>query len=153
MSICAAQSIPEGIVTPWVGRKTLCDTTGMSYGLSCCGYDVRLKQDMWIMPQSMRLGSTVERFQMPDWIMARVCDKSTLARRGIQIFNTVIEPGWEGWLTLEIKNQTWLPIRLWAGQPIAQIIFETLDQPTNQPYSGKYQCQPDEPVEAVAERG
>ena len=151
MSVLSHQSIPSSIVTPWVGDKMVHMETGMSFGRSACGYDIRLKQDLLLWPQSFSLASTVERFDLPYDIMARVCDKSTLARKGLQVFNTCLEPGWNGWLTLELKNQTWKFMRLRAGQPIAQVIFERLDQPTIRPYNGKYQGQPDMPVSSIRE--
>jgi len=64
----------------------------------------------------------------------------------------VIEPGWAGWLTLEITNHSAQPVRLMKGMPIAQIIFELLDQPAEKPYRGKYNNQRNEPVEAIVER-
>jgi dCTP deaminase len=62
--------------------------------------------------------------------------------------NTVIEPGWEGWLTLELTNHGTELLTLHEGTPIAQIVFQFLDLPTEQPYVGKYQSQEDRPVEA-----
>lgn len=126
-------------------------TGGKTHGLSCCGYDVRIAQDLTLWPKCMHLGSTVERFAMPDYVKAGVHDKSSWARRGISVKNTVIEPGWRGYLTLEIVNDTWLPIRIRAGDPIAQLIFSRLDFPTDQPYRGKYQDQRAGPVPAIDE--
>lgn len=114
---------------------------GMSYGVSAAGYDIRIAETMWLLPWSFRLASTVEYFDMPPDLIAFVCDKSTWARRGLQVFNTVIEPGWRGYLTLELKCQSWRPIRLEMGMPIAQVVFQTLDEPTSDPYNGKYQDQ------------
>jgi len=62
------------------------------------------------------------------------------------VFNTVIEPGWEGWLTLELVYHGWKPLHIPAGAGIAQVIFhQTTDRAA---YTGKYQNQPDEPVKA-----
>ena len=63
------------------------------------------------------------------------------ARLGLSVFNTVIEPGWRGYLTLELKNQGDRVLHIDCGDPIAQILFERLDVPTENPYSGKYQDQ------------
>ena len=38
------------------------------------------------------------------------------------------DPGWKGTLTLELTNLTRIPIRLYAGLPIAQLSFMTLDR-------------------------
>lgn len=112
-----------------------------SYGLSTCGYDVRLAQDMWLWPFWGRLASTIERFHMPSGVMAEVKDKSSWARRFVTVQNTVIEPGWRGTLTLELTNHRLWPVRLRKGSPIAQIVFYRLDEPSEMPYAGKYQDQ------------
>lgn len=137
------------ILDPFVERSV--HGVGASYGLSSCGYDIRIKQTLFLRPGSFRLASTVERFDMPDDVAAVVHDKSTLARLGIALQNTFIEPGWRGWLTLEITNHGGRYVRLEAGQPIAQVVFHRLDGRSAQPYAGKYQDQADRPVGAIAE--
>jgi len=122
---------------------------GMSYGLSVAGYDVRIAQDVTLMPGQFSLASTLEHFVMPNDVLAKVADKSTWARRGLAVQNTIIEPGWRGYLTLEITNHGHGVIRVEAGTPIAQIIFHRLEAPAERLYSGKYQ---DQEFGAVAAR-
>lgn len=151
MAVLAAQSIPRGILTPFFEQRIIHEASGLSYGLSACGYDIRLKQGLRLLPGGFALGSTRERFEMPLDLVGIVHDKSTLARQGVALQNTVIEPGWSGWLTLEITNHGCAAVELIAGQPIAQVLFHRLDQPTDRPYSGKYSAQPDRPVAAILE--
>lgn len=126
---------------------------GVSYGLAEAGYDLRIKQAVTLHGfRRFRLASTVERFDVPEDLVAIVHDKSTWARRGLSVFNTVIEPGWRGWLTLELVYHGWKPLHIPAGAGIAQAIFHRLETPARYG-SGKYQDQPDRPVEAIAERG
>jgi hypothetical protein len=67
---------------------------GVSYGLSEAGYDLRIKQAITLHPlRRFAIASTMERFNMPENFVAIVHDKSTWARRGLSVFNTVIEPG------------------------------------------------------------
>lgn len=114
----------------------------MSYGLSVAGYDVRLAEHIFLpVGGHMRLGSTLEKFNMPTNVIAFVKDKSTLARKGLAVQNTVIEPGWRGFLTLELTNHGGEDLFLSPGQPIAQIVFQFLDAFAETPYSGKYQDQ------------
>jgi dCTP deaminase len=114
----------------------------MSYGLSHAGYDVRIAESFWLTPDTrFRLASTMERFQMPTNLVGMVHDKSSWARRGLSLFNTVIEPGWHGYLTLELTYHGDESIRIEAGMPIAQIVFMQLVEPTESPYTGKYQNQ------------
>lgn len=121
---------------------------GVSYGLSEAGYDIRIKQSVTLHPfRRFALASTTERFHMPRDLVAVVHDKSTWARRGLSVFNTVIEPGWKGWLTLELVYHGWKPLHVPSNAGIAQVIFHQLESCAE--YSGKYQDQPDSPVVAL----
>jgi len=125
---------------------------GMSYGLGPNGYDIRIAEDLVIAPYSYALASSIERFEMPNNVMARVTDKSTWARRFLSIFNTTIDSGWKGWLTLELVNHSKDTISIEKGSPIAKIIFEKLDEPTDLEYDGIYQNQKSGPVPAKVQR-
>jgi len=57
-------------------------------------------------PHSYALGRSWEYLRIPDFIKGRCVGKSTLARCGILINTTPLEPGWEGHLTIEISNIT-----------------------------------------------
>ena len=146
--ILSGQSIRKrGIFTPFHERTK---HNGMSYGLSMAGYDVRvsLKEQVTLYPGDFILAVTLEHFDMPSDVLGIVHDKSTWARQGIAVQNTVIEPGWKGYLTLEITNHGKAAVVLTPGDPIAQIVCHQLDEPTEQPYDGKYQNQEDTPQEA-----
>jgi dCTP deaminase len=148
MTILSGQSIRRrGIFTPFHERTV---ANGMTFGLGPAGYDVRIREPLYLYPRDYVLASTIEHFDMPPDLLGRVMDKSSWARRGITVQNTCIEPGWCGWLTLEIANHSRQPVEIPAGAPIAQIILELLDEPTEAPYSGRYQCQPARPVPAIA---
>lgn len=127
-----------GMIEPWNERETF---NGMSYGVSIAGYDVRIDQEITLAPGGFSLASTVERFNIPNDLMGIVHDKSTLARMGLTVQNTVIEPGWSGWLTLELANHGPSIIALPKGAPIAQIIFHNLCWPVDKGYTGKYNNQ------------
>ena len=130
----------------------------MSFGLSSCGYDIRLqdcngywdedREAYFLEPGEFVLGSTVEEFQMPPFVVGIVHDKSTWARKGLAVQNTVIEPGWRGYLTVELTNHSDQTLEIRKGDPIAQVLFHYLDHETEQPYSGKYQDQEKGPQEA-----
>ncbi|MBP30468.1 dCTP deaminase [Methylobacterium sp.] len=138
------------VVEPFIERTPI---NGMSAGLSCAGYDIRTKQGVTLAHGQFALLSSIEHFWMPNDVIGRVADKSTWARRGIAVQNTVIEPGWRGWLTLEVSNHGRLPISIQAGDPIAQIVFEQMMAPPERPYDGKYQDQADRPVGPTYEGG
>lgn len=130
---------------------------GVSHGLSEAGYDIRLTQEILLhgthgvvdgmaFEGRFTLASAMEEFAMPRNLVGIVHDKSTWARRGLSVFNTVIEPGWQGYLTLELvyHGMSWL--HLPAGCGIAQVIFHQIGEPAA--YDGKYQGQGRDPVEA-----
>lgn len=133
---------------------------GVSHGLSEAGYDIRIKQTIRFLPRdghiSARvdgvfhphtrfiLASAMEEFQMPSNLVGIVHDKSTWARRGLSVFNTVIEPGWKGFLTLELVYHGGGALIIPAGAGIAQVIFHELSEVAS--YEGKYQNQENNPV-------
>lgn len=121
---------------------------GVSHGLTECGYDIRIKQDVWLFPgRSFVLASSLEEFDMPNFLMGRVLNKSTWARRGLDAsMTTNLEPGWRGHLTLELSYRKLWPLKIKAGTGIAQVIFETLAEPAQ--YEGKYNDQPNYPIQA-----
>ena len=122
---------------------------GFSWGLTECGYDIRVMQDVTLfLGRRFVLASSIEEFDMPDNLMGRVLNKSTWARLGIDAsMTTNIEPGWKGFLTIELRYAGWKPIHIPAGVGIAQVIFEEIKTPTI--YLGKYQDQANEPVSAI----
>lgn len=151
----------EPLLSPCVEADTF---AGTSHGLGPAGYDLRLvlppdtdnddrvdydqagRRTMELWPGDFALVAAQERFNMPDDLVGIVHDKSTWARRGLAVQNTIIEPGWEGFLTLELTNHGKEPLELVEGQGIAQVVFHRLDEPAEKPYSGKYQNQPYGPV-------
>lgn len=148
---------------------------GVSHGLAEVGYDIRIKQDVMFAPQQpdytsclhwvgepgkhtpvfpattgrFCIASAMEEFDMPNDLMGVVHDKSTWARQGLSVFNTILEPGWNGYLTLELVYHGNQVLRIPAGSGIAQVIFHRIAQPAA--YVGKYQSQADMPVPAVFE--
>lgn len=148
--ILSAQSIRRrrSLITPFVERTV---SHGMTYGLSSAGYDIRVAESILLFPGEFFLGSSIERFSMHNDLLAQVADKSSWARKGLFVQNTIIEPGWCGYLTLEITNNSKNHLRLISGMPIAQIVFQLLDEPTEQPYRGKYNNQRAGAVRAIEE--
>ncbi len=101
-----------------------------------------------IQPGTFCLGSTVETITVPDDIVARVDGKSSLGRLGLLVHATAgyVDPGWTGKLTLELSNQSQMPIALYYGMRVAQISFLRLTTPVDRPYGSpglgsKYQGQ------------
>lgn len=144
----------------------------LSYGQSSFGYDLRVSSEFKIFtnvystvvdpknfddnsfidtegdccvipPNSFALGRSVERIKMPDDVFAICVGKSTMARCGIVVNVTPIEPGWEGYITLEFSNTTPLPARIYANEGCAQLVFFQGERPliNYRDRDGKYQNQ------------
>ena len=124
----------------------------ISYGLSSFGYDARVSEEFKIFtnvnseivdpknfkptnfvtknvpvcvipPNSFALARTVEHFKIPKDILVICLGKSTYARCGIIVNVTPLEPGWEGFVTLEFSNTSPLPAKIYANEGAAQFIF------------------------------
>lgn len=141
--VLSAQTIRQaalmGMVLPF--REHFHDALGNSGGLGPCGYDVTLERELVIKPGDFVLAATNEMFVIPTDVMFVVHDKSTWIRQGLAVHNTVAEPGWRGFLTLEISHHGTKEIHVPAGCSIAQVVFHFLDKITAEPYHGKYQDQ------------
>jgi dCTP deaminase len=134
---------------------------GVSWGLSEAGYDIRVKQDIEFnngrvyvdgihtTMGNFCLASAIEEFNMPSDLVGIVHDKSSWARHGLSVYNTVIEPSWRGHLTLELVYHGREGLHIPAGAGIAQVIFHQTS--CNAYYDGKYQNQADMPVSAKME--
>lgn len=95
-------------------------------------------------PNSFALGRSLETVKLPNKITAICLDKSTYARCGLSINTTVIESEWYGHITLEFSNTTNLPIKIYANEGIAQLLFFESDENCLTSYEsrkGKYQGQ------------
>jgi len=99
-------------------------------------------------PGEFVLGSTLERIQLPDDLVARLEGKSSLGRLGLLIHSTAgfIDPGWDGHVTLELSNVANLPITIYFGMKIGQVSFVQMTEPAETPYGAgelgsKYQGQ------------
>lgn len=141
--------VEDRLVEPWV-EKTV--EHGMTYGLSSAGYDCRIDQSVYVRAHGFELASTIEWFNLPNDLTLHPTDKSTWARRGLAVQNTVGEPGWRGHLTLELTNHSDDDIVVLEGMPICQMMFALLSEPTEKPYNGKYQDQRRGPVPAIFEK-
>ena len=136
------------MITPFVDHKVV--RSGMSYGLSVASYDLRIAHDLDLGPGQFALAHTLEDFAIPLNVSGQVCDKSSYARRGMSCFNTFFDPGFVGNGTLELMNHSTRTIWIGAGDPICQMVFTWVDEVT-QGYTGKYQNQPREAVQAILE--
>ena len=98
----------------------------------------------FLMPaHSYALGVSIEKFDIPEDIVGQCIGKSTYARCGLYVNVTLIEPGWRGFLTLELCNEAPTPLKVYPDEGIAQILFYRGDKCSTSYKSrnGKYQNQ------------
>ncbi len=108
--------------------------------------EVKPDEPFILHPGEFVLGSTRERVGIPNDLVARLEGKSSLGRLGLLIHSTAgyVDPGWDGYLTLELSNVANLPITLYPGMKIGQISFFMLTTEADVPYGSagnKYQGQ------------
>jgi dCTP deaminase len=93
-------------------------------------------QPFILQPGAFCLATTLEAITLPDDLVARVDGRSSLGRLGLLVHATAgyVDPGWTGKLTLELSNQSQMPIALYYGMRISQISFFTLSSSVDRPY-------------------
>jgi dCTP deaminase len=90
-----------------------------------------------IPPNSYCLTRTVEYFRIPRNVMTICVGKSTYARCCLIVNVTPFEPEWCGFATMEISNSTTSPVRVYANEGIAQVIFFESDEMCSVSYKDK----------------
>lgn len=160
----------KGMISPFISKQKR--EGKISFGLSSFGYDIRVGNEYKIFtninntivdpknfdlksfidfkgsyciipPNSFALARSLEYFKIPNDIMGIALGKSTYARCGIVTNVTPLEPGWSGFLTIEISNTTPLPAKIYSNEGIIQIIFFKGEKPkiSYNDKKGKYQNQ------------
>lgn len=107
-------------------------------------------QGRFIIPHhSYALCVSIEKFKIPEDVVGVCVGKSTYARAGIIVNVTPLEPGWQGYLTIEISNSSDSDVYIYAAEGIAQAQFFRGARPetTYSDRKGKYQNQEAEVTE------
>jgi dCTP deaminase len=146
---------------------------GISYGVSAYGYDISLADEfkipdlahideldpksngpenfidctadsVLIPANSFVLARTREYFRIPRDVVTVCTGKSTYARCGVVVNVTPFEPEWEGFATISLSNTGPRPVRVYANEGIAQLLFLEASEVCEVSYKdkkGKYQAQ------------
>ena len=158
------------LITPFSANQV---RQGISFGTSSYGYDISLsdefkilsdnlsdlidpkqvdesyftdvKADSILIPaNSYALARTKEYFKIPRDILTVCFGKSTYARSGLIVNVTPFEPEWEGYATISLSNTAPKPVKVYANEGIAQLIFLEATETCLTSYAdkkGKYQAQ------------
>lgn len=87
-------------------------------------------------PGEFALGSTFETVKIPPDLVARVEGRSSIGRLAVVVHATAgfIDPGFQGQITLELSNLGRLPVKLYPGMRISQVVLHTMTSPAERPY-------------------
>lgn len=102
-------------------------------------FELPFGAELLLHPGALALVPTLEWVRLPADLMGEVTARSTWAREGLSIATaTMIEPGYEGIVTLELANLGQIPIALYPGLMIAQIAFAPVQQGENRTDKGQF---------------
>ncbi|MFV1976000.1 MAG: dCTP deaminase [Candidatus Scalindua sp.] len=89
---------------------------------------VNFRDRFYLHPQELVLAGTLEHFRLPVNVAATVTSRSQWGRAGLVIATaTAIHPGFCGAITLELLNLGEVPLVLYPGTSVAQIVFYDCD--------------------------
>jgi len=168
----ARMALERGMIEPFEQNRVR--RAVISFGLSSYGYDLRLADEFRVFspprpgamldpkafdpslfvetrgasceipPNGFVLARSLEYFRIPREVIALCFGKSTYARCGVIVNVTPLEPEWEGYITMAISNTAPVPVVLYSGEGIAQVVFVKGDGVCDVSYAdkkGKYQAQ------------
>ncbi len=86
-------------------------------------------------PGQFLLGATLEFVHLPPTIAGQVLSRSSWGRVGLMVATAVaLQPGWTGMVTLELANEGSVPIRLYPGLRVAQLLLWEAEKATEYAY-------------------
>jgi len=94
---------------------------------------IPIRRKITLHPGQFLVGSTLEYLAMPTDLEAQVEGRSSWARLGLLIATaTTVHPNFKGVITLELSNHGTIPLELYPGMKIAQIIFHRTESPVSE---------------------
>lgn len=99
-----------------------------------------VKQNITLLPGDSVLACSQHVYKMPFDYMGLVQTKGTLARLFVQVTcnDGQVEPGFEGYITLELINLSPWTIDLPISSEVAQLYLMKCSSLTTKPYNGRY---------------
>jgi dCTP deaminase len=163
----------KGMIEPFRDEQVRAGV--ISFGVSAYGYDIRIfdefkvpkprrgkvidpksfdednflhfKGDVCEIPaNSYVICRSYEYLRIPRDVLVLCFGKSTYARSGVVVNITPLEPEWEGYITISVSNTSPFPVRLYANEGLAQLVFLAAEEVCVTSYAdkkGKYQAQKD----------
>ena len=107
--------------------------------LNPAGIDLRLDRNILLKPRQQKLVATVERVELSHDLLGILHIRSSLAREGVIASLALVDPGFQGQLTVSLYNAGDRSVRLLKGERFIQLSLLRLGRPALHAYSGKYQ--------------
>lgn len=99
---------------------------------------IRYRSSFVLHPGVLALAGTFEYIQLPCDLEGQVEGRSSWARLGLQIATaTCVEPGFSGVITFELSNVGNMPLKLYPGVRVAQMILRTTTSKVAKPYGAE----------------
>lgn len=93
-------------------------------------------------PHGFVLVRTAEVIHLDSSLFGKVDGRSSFGRAGLFAETAgIIDPGFQGSITLEVVNALPYPVKLYAGTRCCQITLHTMEGSTEEGYTGQYQGQ------------
>jgi dCTP deaminase len=107
--------------------------------LQPAGYDLKAAQEITIGSGEQRLLATNETIKLSPNLLGVLHLKSSLVREGLYASLALIDPGFQGQLTVSLLNAGKDAVRIGCGEPFLQLTLIRLSSLPERAYSGKYQ--------------
>jgi deoxycytidine triphosphate deaminase len=107
--------------------------------LNPSGVDLRVYQNIDLRPGQQRLAATLERVELSENFIGILHIRSSLAREGVFASLALVDPGFQGQLTVSLYNAGDRLIRLLKGERFIQLSLLRLGTPATHTYAGRYQ--------------
>lgn len=102
---------------------------------------IELEQGQYfeLLPGEYVLVSSLESLKIPNDVMAILYPRSSINRKGLSVDLTgIIDSGYEGPLTLPVRNNTRSTVRIHPGERFCQVVFEELTAPIETPRKSRW---------------
>ena len=119
-------------------RRSLAIEEGDPPAYDSVPIDLDFLERVVLLPGQIVLAHTFEYIKLPPTVAAELEGRSSYARLGLEVHMSagMIDPGFEGVITLELVNNGPNPIHLFPGVRIGQLRFSRVNKPAR-PYSSR----------------
>jgi len=113
--------------------------TPKGFRLNPAGIDLRIDRSIRLRPKQQSLVASIERVELSDHIVGFLHLRSSLAREGLFASLALVDPGFQGQLTISLYNSGDSPVNIAKGERFIQLSLLRLGKPAINQYAGRYQ--------------